>query len=41
MALSLNRQKIEVYPKQVTEDAFEPEQTEDRSLPKTRERRCI
>jgi hypothetical protein len=39
MALSLNREKIEVYPKQETDDGIEHEQTEYRSLPITRDRR--
>jgi hypothetical protein len=39
MAFGMNRQKIEVNPKQETEDGIEHEQTEDRNLPKTRDRR--
>jgi hypothetical protein len=39
MAFSLNRQKIEVHPRQETGDGIQPEQTEDRSPPKTRDRK--
>jgi hypothetical protein len=37
--LNINRQKVEVYPKLERGDGIEHEQTEGRSLPKTRERR--
>jgi hypothetical protein len=35
----MNKQMTEVYPKEETKDGIEHEQTEDRNLPKIRDRR--